>query len=215
MEVAMAAEGRSERFLKRRQNRIERRRQEILAAAARIFAEKGYAATTTREVAAAADLAEGTLYNYFANKRELLLAVASEAEAPMEAAAMAASQIRDRAGLVTVVEQALDLPAPRLAFMRTMLAEAWVDDHILEEFAVIRLGRIHRRLTAFITERVADGTFRQIDPALTAQLVIGMFGAVLLPTLRGATPPPDADQRRILAESIVGLLLDGILTRGS
>jgi len=211
----MAAEERSERFLKRRQNRIERRRQEILAAAARVFAEKGYAATTIREIAAAADLAEGTLYTYFAGKRELLLAIASEVEAPMEAAVMAASQIRDRAGLVTLVEQALDLPAPQLAFMRTVLVEAWVDDHILEEFAAIRLGRIHRRLAAFIAERVADGAFRQVDPALTAQLVIGMFSAVLLPTLRGATPPQSAEQRRILAESIVDLLLDGLLVRGS
>ena len=62
----------------RRERRIARRKKEILDAAARIFAEKGYANATTREIAEAADMAEGTLYNYFGGKRELLLAVASQ-----------------------------------------------------------------------------------------------------------------------------------------
>ena len=59
----------------RRQRRIERRRHEIVKAAAQVFAEKGYANTTTKELAEAADMAEGTLYNYFEGKRGILLAI--------------------------------------------------------------------------------------------------------------------------------------------
>ena len=75
-----------ERFQQRQQRRIARRRERILAAAAGLFAQAGYASTTIKEIAEVADMAEGTLYNYFRGKREILLAIASETEAPMAAA---------------------------------------------------------------------------------------------------------------------------------
>ena len=69
----------------RRERRIERRRSEIVAAAAQIFAEKGYAHTTTKDLAEAADMAEGTLYNYFEGKREILLTILNEMYVPIDA----------------------------------------------------------------------------------------------------------------------------------
>jgi AcrR family transcriptional regulator len=211
--VPMAENHKNQHFLDRRQRRIDRRRAEILTAAARTFAEKGYANTTTREVAEAADVAEGTLYNYFANKREILLAIAQETEAPMETAVMATEHIRDRESVVALVERALDLQEAQVRFWRSLLAEAWVDDAILQQFVAIRLARTHRRLTAFITERVADGSLRAVDPGLTAQLIIGMFVALIAPEVRGIKEPSTPQERRALAEAIVDLLLDGILAR--
>jgi AcrR family transcriptional regulator len=201
----------TQRFLERRQRRIDRRRAEILAAAARVFAEKGYANTTTREIAEAADVAEGTLYNYFGGKREMLLAIAHETEAPMEAAVMATEHIRDREAVVTLVERALDLQESQVHFWRLLLAEAWVDDAILQQFVAIRLARTHRRLTAFIAERAAQGALRPVDPSLTAQLIMGMFVAVVAPEVRGVSEPRTPEERRVLAEAIVDLVLYGIV----
>ncbi|MBZ0321425.1 MAG: TetR/AcrR family transcriptional regulator; helix-turn-helix transcriptional regulator [Anaerolineae bacterium] len=56
----------------RRERRIARRRADILEAAMKVFAEKGIRQATTKEIAEAADIAEGTIYNYFANKEELV-----------------------------------------------------------------------------------------------------------------------------------------------
>ena len=53
----------------------EARRTQILMGAAQVFAEKGYHKSTTKEIATAAGVSEGTIYNYFGNKRELLLAM--------------------------------------------------------------------------------------------------------------------------------------------
>ena len=47
----------------------------ILAAAARILAERGYLATTTNDVAEAAGVSIGSLYQYFPNKDSLLVAL--------------------------------------------------------------------------------------------------------------------------------------------
>jgi TetR/AcrR family transcriptional regulator, fatty acid metabolism regulator protein len=51
----------------------ESRRRTILEAAVRIFAEQGFAAARTRDIAAAAGVAEGTIYLYFGGKDDLLL----------------------------------------------------------------------------------------------------------------------------------------------
>ena len=60
----------------RRQRRIAARKQQILAAATAVFSQKGYAGATTREIAETADISEGTLYNYFASKQDLLIGLA-------------------------------------------------------------------------------------------------------------------------------------------
>ena len=59
----------------RRARRAARRRTEILEAAASVFAEQGFHRATTKEIAEAADIAEGTIYNYFKSKDDLLLGI--------------------------------------------------------------------------------------------------------------------------------------------
>jgi len=59
-----------------RSDRAQRRREEILDAAARLFAERGFSETDTDELAARLRVGKGTLYRYFPSKRELFLAAA-------------------------------------------------------------------------------------------------------------------------------------------
>lgn len=53
---------------------VERRRDEILDAAAKLFADRGYAATDLQAVADALGVGKGTLYRYFPSKERLFLA---------------------------------------------------------------------------------------------------------------------------------------------
>lgn len=63
-------------------NRKERerlyKRKEIIDAASKIFAEKGFSAATLEEIAASAEFGKGTLYNYFSGKEEIYLAIIDE-----------------------------------------------------------------------------------------------------------------------------------------
>jgi hypothetical protein len=68
-------------------------------------------------------------------------------------------------------------------------------------------------LQAFISERVAAGAFRPIDPMLAARMAMGTFGGLILPILRGVEPLPSPKERHDLAEMIVDMLLDGIRVR--
>ncbi len=55
----------------RKERERERRRQQIMVAAKRVFSVKGFSKTTMEDIAKEAELSPGTLYLYFKNKDEL------------------------------------------------------------------------------------------------------------------------------------------------
>jgi AcrR family transcriptional regulator len=61
------------------------RRGQILAAARTLFAQRGFHATTTRDLAAAADINDALIYRYFADKQQILTALMDEAIAVFQA----------------------------------------------------------------------------------------------------------------------------------
>jgi AcrR family transcriptional regulator len=54
-------------------------RKAILQAARQLFAENGFEATTTRDIAGTAEIASGTLFNYFTTKEAIVACMADEA----------------------------------------------------------------------------------------------------------------------------------------
>lgn len=73
------------------QERTEATRTALLSAARKLFVEKGYAATSTPEIAAAADITRGALYHHFADKQDLFRAILED-----EARAVAGKSSRPR-----------------------------------------------------------------------------------------------------------------------
>lgn len=55
----------------RKEREKERRRQQIIVAAKRVFSDKGFNKATMEDIAREAELSPGTLYLYFKNKEEL------------------------------------------------------------------------------------------------------------------------------------------------
>jgi len=60
-------------------------RQKILEVARQLFASQGFHETTTRDIAKAAGLATGTMFNYFSSKEAIVGSLASEALADVRA----------------------------------------------------------------------------------------------------------------------------------
>lgn len=67
--------------------RSDNRLPELLDAAARLFARRGYAATSMRDIAVEVDMLPGSVYYHFPSKEELLLAVYQAGVRELEAAA--------------------------------------------------------------------------------------------------------------------------------
>jgi AcrR family transcriptional regulator len=64
----------------RREERKAQNRAKLLAAARKVFAEKGLGEATARDIVRETDLATGTFYNYFRDKEEVFRALLSEFE---------------------------------------------------------------------------------------------------------------------------------------
>ncbi|MDE1950106.1 MAG: TetR/AcrR family transcriptional regulator [Burkholderiales bacterium] len=80
---------------------FEDQRAQILAAAARVFAQRGYTAATMNEVAAACGVSKPTLYHYVRDKHDLLAQIASTHVARLEflVVQVAALKLAPEAGL--------------------------------------------------------------------------------------------------------------------
>jgi TetR/AcrR family transcriptional regulator, cholesterol catabolism regulator len=63
--------------------RYEARRREVVATAAKLFAERGYDSTSMSELTAATGLAAGGLYHYIEGKDDLLIAICDELLDPL------------------------------------------------------------------------------------------------------------------------------------
>jgi AcrR family transcriptional regulator len=81
-------------------------RQQLLNAAANVFSDHGYARATTKEIAKAAGVSEGTIYRHFVDKKDLFQAVFIDRNAANSAAI---TQLPNLAGTKTVRENLLFL----------------------------------------------------------------------------------------------------------
>jgi AcrR family transcriptional regulator len=83
------AAGRAVGAAGRREQRKAENRAKLLAAARRVFAEKGLGAATARDIVRETDLATGTFYNYFRDKEDAFRALLGEAAERQRAIARA------------------------------------------------------------------------------------------------------------------------------
>lgn len=154
---------------------VDARREEILASAARLFAEGGYHATTIEDVAEDAGVAKGTVYWYFRSKKALFLAVLrTVSEVYRSELARAAEGIASPVGrLEAALRATFTLTATRpevhdLYFQRVVDAD--------EGFAGER-ERIHERLredlAGLLEEAVRAGEVRDDDRETLVRMVMG------------------------------------------
>jgi AcrR family transcriptional regulator len=130
----------------------EQRRGALLEAANAVFAERGFDAATTREIAERAGCAEGLIHRYFAGKRGLLLAiidqksaiVAQEFAAHLPAAASVQEEIEE------ILLHELDAKWEKRDFMRVCVSQSAIDPEI---GAAIR-ERIQSRQVLVIADRL-------------------------------------------------------------
>jgi AcrR family transcriptional regulator len=194
----------------RRNRRVQRQRRAIMDAAANLFARSGYQGTSIKDIAAAVDLGESTLYGYFPGKQEILMAILTQQVELVDSLLIHLNDLKDRPSFVNLIDVIMEKITSNLVYNRVMFAEAWLNDDVLKVFVITRWLPVMDILQNFISEKTSAGFFRPIDPQLAARMIIATFIGALLPVLRGIESPPSPRQRHILSESIVELLFEGL-----
>jgi AcrR family transcriptional regulator len=155
----------------------KRRAAEMLAAAAKVFARRGYHGASTQDIADILGIRQASLYYYFASKEAALEAVCADGIGDYETRARAILRSRQNAAVkvARLVVQHLAPLQERLDFTLTFLRER----RFLPEPARRRIRAIERRyeriIERVIEQGVAAGEFRQdLDPRMATLALLGL-----------------------------------------
>jgi len=152
------------------------RQTSLIAAAAALFAAKGFNGTTTKEIAKAAHVSEALVFKHFPTKRTLYAAILAEKVTvnellePLEAAA----KKHDDHRVFTIIASYRIRPGVDSTFLRLLLFSALEGHELSELFFGKHLKVFYDHLAAYIHTRVEDGAFRPVDPLLAARAFIGV-----------------------------------------
>jgi AcrR family transcriptional regulator len=190
--------------LNRYQRRKEKTRQELLAAAKKVLAEKGYHNTKIADIAATADIGVGTFYLYYPTKDALFLELVEEtARSLKEEIDQARAQVE---GLVEKVR------AGQHAFFR------FAQDN-RELFKIIfghgnTFNELLRQVYAMfvadaannVTEGIRQAVFRPLRPAVVANALVGMSAQVVSWWIEQDGPAVEE-----MAEAMTDFILHGLV----
>jgi AcrR family transcriptional regulator len=155
------------------------RRDAIIAAAVRLFSEKGFRGATTRELAAALDVTEPVIYQHFETKRDLYRAIietkARERRQDNEHWQDVENPKGDREFFGAVARLLLQRVERDPSYLRLLLFSALEGHELADLFFERDAAEFYDRITVYIRMRIEAGAFRaEIDPAVSARVLVGM-----------------------------------------
>ena len=193
---------------------VEDRREHIIAAALRAFAQKGFARTTNKDIAREAGITPGLIYHYFESKEALFRAII-DGRSPLQVVRTPPPHLLDQPPEVALrrfIQQLLAIAEgePFVQLIRLFLPE------VIHNPAVVPVGlggfdELARFVERYLAGCMERGELRRGDAALTAQVLLNtLIGAVLRrqiirdPAVLRYSPEE-------LAESITEMMLRGLL----
>jgi AcrR family transcriptional regulator len=189
---------------------VEDKRQQLLWAAVRVFARKGFHASRVGDIAEEAGVAHGLLYHYFKSKDQVLEAVFHEnwsilvarISSVEETDEPAADQIRHIAAIV--LRTWLHLPD----VVRVVIQEFGRSQELSERIGELTLPI--DVLERVITRGIERGEFRQdVDPAFAATVVYGSIDELLTAWVLGRLPSDEEAVARA-EQTLVEVTLRGL-----
>ena len=189
----------------------EEKRKQILAAAVRVFARKGYHDCRVGDITEEAGVAHGLLYHYFTSKEEVLEAVFRDAW----------TEVLDA---FRAVEASDETPREQLDHVAAILLGSWRRDPDLVRVLVREIGRspqVQRKVAELAQafeaiERIVargqqEGVFRSdIDARLLSWIFYGSIEEILTGWVLGQLPDADGDVERA-ERTVVDVLCNGML----
>lgn len=183
------------------------RRALIADTACKLFAEKGFRGTTTRELAAAVGVTEPVLYEHFKTKRDLYSEIIeSKARGGVEVLAALDRKFHeagdDRGFFLSLAESIVDWYSEDKAFIRLLLFSS-LEDHELKDLFHERSRECFEIVSSYISRRQREGAIREmIDPAVAARGFFGMIAHYALTAVVFEVPPIPRPTKEVVEEMV-------------
>ncbi len=158
----------------------EDRREQIIEVAVRLFSQRGFRGTTTKEIAVAAGVNEAIIFRHFSTKSELYAAIidrkanSAAVKALRSALAEAIEQSDDRRVFETLAFHMLEFHERDDTAMRLLLYSALEGHELAEMITRNHILKTHQQLAEYVKKRMAEGVFRRMDPMMAVRGFMGM-----------------------------------------
>lgn len=184
----------------------------ILKAAERLFARNGYGGTTTRDLAQAAGVAEGTLFRHFDSKKAILVEVATHGWVEILTDLLTElSEMASYKAIGQVMRRRMGNLAQNGDKLRVCFMEAQFHPELREQVQSEVIAKMTDVAEAFFQTAMDRGVYRPMNPRVVARIFLGMFAisGFSQATLGDDASSPKAMQE--LAEGLTDIFLNGVL----
>lgn len=197
---------------------MEERQTQILAAAMKVFAKKGFERATIKDIAKEADIAEGSIYNYFKNKDDLLAHVP---HILMQSALQTLDPLLEAPSSELAPEQALTQIAHfiigffhgNVAFFRVLFSSL-PSMGVATRRSFVEQGILYAsgQLEVVFEHLVAQGVFRSdLNPKIAPRMFFGLLmPTILLREIIQVPDPAGVDYEAVIANAVM-IFLHGTL----
>lgn len=189
-------------------------RTRILASARRLFARQGFDGTTTRALARAAGVAEGTLFRHFDNKKAILVEVATQGWIEILTDLLTElSEMGSYKAVSQVIQRRLLNLRDNADLMRVCFLEAQFHPELRDRIQKDAIAKMTDVAEAFVQTAMDRGIYRPMNPRLVAKVFLGIFAisGFSYETLMDENPSPTAMKE--MAEGLADIFLNGVLVR--
>ncbi|MBW4489056.1 MAG: TetR/AcrR family transcriptional regulator [Trichocoleus desertorum ATA4-8-CV12] len=189
-------------------------RTRILQAAQRLFSRQGYDGTTTRDLAQAAAVAEGTLFRHFPNKKAILIEVATQGWIEILTDLLTElSEMGSYKAVAQVMRRRMLNLHQNMDMLRVCFMEAQFHPDLRDRIQLEVVDKMTDVAEAFFQTAMDRGVYRPMNPRIVARIFLGMFtiAGFSQDTVMGEKASPKAMQE--MAEGLADIFLNGVLVK--
>ena len=184
----------------------------ILKAARRLFARKGYDGTTTRDLAQAAGIAEGTIFRHFPNKKAILIEVATEGWIEILTDLLTElSEMGSYKAVAQVMRRRMLSLHENSDLMRVCFLEAQFHPELRDRIQSEVIAKMTDVAEAFFETAMEKGVYRRMNPRIVAQVFLGMFAVAGFSYKTLIEPGAHPKAMQEIAEGLADIFLNGVL----
>jgi AcrR family transcriptional regulator len=189
-------------------------RTRILQAALHLFARKGYEGTTTRDLATAANVAEGTIFRHFSNKKTILIEVATQGWVDILTDLLTElSEMGSYKAVAQVMRRRMFKMRENSDLLRVCFIEAQFHPELRERIQSEVIEKMTDVAEAFFETAIEKGIYRPINPKIVAQVFLGMFAIAGFSDRTIIEPQASPQALQEMAEGIADIFLNGVLAK--
>jgi len=189
----------------------EAKRELIFKAAVEVFSTRGYHNTTMSEIATAAGIGKGTIYEYFSSKLQLFQQMMEKGiqtyYASFDAEELQRKPVQERLRLI--MEGHINFCRQQSRLPKLFFWETGIQDEEVKEWMLQMRKEKEAHLQELLTEGIKSGELRDHNPYIMAFMVSGIIGSVWAPLVLDEW---DVDTG-LLADSITDNIMNGIKNR--